>query len=268
MNYHSDDYIMRGIGDHWVEALKTLPHNQLVGIFNQGSGNYGLDYKGSDIDTKVLVLPTLRDIALNTKPISTTHVRANEEHIDLKDVRLYLQLFRKGNINFVEILFTPYYIAAGRYEDLVSQLRGNAEAIARLNPYRSVKAMKGMALEKYHALKHEYPSKAQIIQEVGYDPKQLSHLVRVKEFMERFIAGEPYADCLVSKEPEYLLQLKTQSMPLSHAEELAAVNLYEVEQMGDQFCAQVPDEEDIVMVEFLEQIQYDLIRRAIQKELG
>ena len=267
MNYHSDEYIMKGIQEHWAEANATLPNNQLVGIFNQGSGNYGLDYKGSDIDTKVLVLPTLRDIALNTKPISTTHVRANEEHIDLKDARLYIQLFRKGNINFVEILFTPYYIAAAGYEDLVSQLRANAEAIAHMNPYRSVKAMKGTALEKYHALKHEYPSKVDIIQKVGYDPKQLSHLVRVKEFMERFMAGEPYADCLISKEPEYLLRLKTQGIPLSQAEELAAVSLYEVDQMADRFCAQVPDEEDAVMAEFLEEMQYNLIKRAVQKEL-
>ena len=51
MNYHSDAWIMRNVGEHLDESFKYFPEG-VVGIFLQGSQNYGLDYKDSDIDTK------------------------------------------------------------------------------------------------------------------------------------------------------------------------------------------------------------------------
>ena len=84
--------------------------------------DYGLDiytdeYK-SDIDTKVIVIPSLEDVVMNKKPISTTHVLPNNEHLDIKDIRLYFDNFKKQNINFIEILFSPYYIVNPKYRDL------------------------------------------------------------------------------------------------------------------------------------------------------
>ena len=96
--------------EHYDEALEHFNKEQIVGIFLQGSQNYGLDLPTSDVDTKLIVVPNFKDIALNNKPVSITHIRANEEHIGFKDVRLYMETFRKQNLNFLEILFTPYYI--------------------------------------------------------------------------------------------------------------------------------------------------------------
>lgn len=86
---------MDGIREHYNESLQYFSEYQIVGIFYQGSGNYGLDYEKSDIDTKLIVIPSFEDIAFNHKPVSTTHVRENDEHIDFKDIRLYMQTFRK-----------------------------------------------------------------------------------------------------------------------------------------------------------------------------
>mgnify|MGYP003297326578 CR=1 FL=1 len=83
-----EEKIMKRLQEHYDEALEHFPENRIVGIFLQGSQNYGLDYEGSDIDTKLIVVPSLEDIVLNKKPVSTTHVRANDEHIDFKDVDL------------------------------------------------------------------------------------------------------------------------------------------------------------------------------------
>ena len=98
--------------DDIIPVLKNdynYPADNILGIFLQGSQNYGLDYEGSDVDTKLIVVPTLKDIAMNNKPISTTYVRPSDSaHTDLKDVRLYMETFKKANINFVEILFTDY----------------------------------------------------------------------------------------------------------------------------------------------------------------
>ena len=105
MNYHSDKYIMDGVREHYNEALEYFPEDRIVGIFYQGSGNYGLDYEGSDVDTKLIVTPTLDDIIFTHKPVSTTHIRNNDEHTDWKDIRVMLQKFRKCDLNFTEILF-------------------------------------------------------------------------------------------------------------------------------------------------------------------
>ena len=176
-NFHSDEWIMEQLNRHYQEALTLFPEDRIVGVFLQGSQNYGLDYKGSDIDTKCIVLPTLEDLIFNRKPVSTTHILPNEEHLDLKDVRLYFQTFRKQNLNFMEILFTKYKIVNPTYEPMWNRLIENNEQIARYNPVGAVKTMKGIAMEKYHAMEHEYPSKIDLIDKWGYDGKQLSHLL-------------------------------------------------------------------------------------------
>ena len=48
MNYHSDNWINEKVHDHYMEAREYFPDNSIVGIFLQGSQNYGLDYEGSD----------------------------------------------------------------------------------------------------------------------------------------------------------------------------------------------------------------------------
>lgn len=100
--------VMSRVHDHLDESLQRFDESRIVGIFLQGSQNYGLETPKSDVDTKLIVTPTFDEVVLNKKPISTTHVRANNEHTDLKDIRLMLATFRKQNLNFIEILFTPY----------------------------------------------------------------------------------------------------------------------------------------------------------------
>ena len=40
-NFHSDDWIMNKIKEHYTEALEMFPESRIVGIFCQGSQNYG-----------------------------------------------------------------------------------------------------------------------------------------------------------------------------------------------------------------------------------
>ena len=63
-------------------------------------------------------------------------------------------------------------------------------------------------MEKYHAMEHEYPSKVDVLAKFGYDPKQLHHLLRVEEYLGRYIDGEPYEDCLHPHRLEYLIDVK------------------------------------------------------------
>ena len=48
--------------EHFEEAKLFFPKEKIVGCFLQGSQNYGLDYEGSDVDTKLIVIPDFKDI--------------------------------------------------------------------------------------------------------------------------------------------------------------------------------------------------------------
>ena len=262
--------INKRLKDHYLESLEYFKENQIVGIFLQGSQNYQLDLPNSDVDTKLIVVPSFKDIVLNRKPVSTTHIRANEEHIDFKDIRLYMEVFRKQNLNFLEILFTPYSIINAPYEYQWNKLIIEREKIARMNPWRAVKSMKGIALEKYHAMEHAYPSKAEVLAKYSYDPKQLHHLVRVDNYLTRYIAGESYEDCLIPTEEmkKFLLDIKQGNWKLAAARELATMSLAHVEKIADEFCAQTEDKEDVEMRELLEDVSYNIMKIAVEKELN
>ncbi len=269
-NSRDRDILMR-LSDHYDESLENFTKNQIVGLFLQGSQNYELDLPGSDVDTKLIVVPSFKDIALARKPVSTTHLRANEEHIDFKDIRLYMETFRKQNLNFLEILFTPFTMINSMYFDQWNRLIEERESIARMNPWRAVKSMKGIALEKYHAMEHAYPSKVDVLAKHGYDPKQLHHLVRVDNYLTRYIAGEKYADCLIptpSRRPRIMDYKMLDRISLEEARCDALAIKMLVEKMADEFCATHPEEEDPAMRALLEDVSYNIMKIAVEKELG
>ena len=269
MNFHSDEWIMEHVREHYNEALEYFPEDRIVGIYYQGSANYGLDYEGSDVDTKLIVTPTLDDIIFNRKPVSTTHVRANDEHIDFKDVRLMFQTFRKCNLNFTEILFTQYKIINPLYQEQWDRVVTDNELIARYNEVSAVRTMKGIAMEKFHAMEHRYPSKAEIIDTYGFDGKQVHHLFRVEEYLRRYINGEAYAECLISQQADYLKNVKIHGyLSLEEARVLSKESLDRVCAMADKFREEFPDEANKDVDNLLDDVQREIMLIAIKKEIG
>ena len=261
--------VMDRVKEHYNEALTYFPENRIVGIFLQGSQNYGLATPQSDVDTKLIVTPTFKDIAMNRKPVSTTHIRTNEEHIDFKDIRLYIQTFRKQNLNFLEILYTDFAIVNPIYEKQWNRLVESREAITHFNPYRSVQSMKGIALEKYHAMEHEYPSKIEVLKKYGYDPKQLHHLIRVEDYLGRYINGESYESCLdPGPMKQELIEIKMGKYSLADARSIADKAKAHVEEMAEYAYSIYPNEEDPEVNELLDDVQYEIMRIAVKGELG
>lgn len=270
-NFHSDEWIMARLAEHYEEAKTLIDESYIVGLFCQGSQNYGLDYEGSDIDTKLIIVPTFEDIAFNKKPISTTYVRQNNEHIDLKDVRLYIETFRKQNLNFLEILFTPYKIVNPQYAKFWQKLIDAREAIAHYDIHRSIKSMKGIALEKYHAMEHKYPSKIEIIEKYSYDSKQLHHLMRVENYLMRYIAGESYEACLIPDEEtaEKLRKIKEDNeyLSLEQAKTLADLCINSINTQCEAYLETVPKGHNEKVEVLLKEVQYDIMKLAVTMEL-
>lgn len=214
------------------EYLEALGY-EVFGVYLQGSQNYHLNYEDSDIDTKAIILPSFQDVVLNHKPISTTIILETNEHIDVKDIRLMFVNFKKQNINFLEILFTEYTYLNAKYAPWHKVLAANAESIAHYNNHLAVKCIVGMAKEKYKAMEHPYPTLLSKIKKYGYDPKQLHHILRCEEFLKRYINNEPYSDCLIPRNPEYLIKVKRcpPLYTLKEARGLAAEAIHEMEKI-------------------------------------
>jgi predicted nucleotidyltransferase len=177
------------IENHYRDVLKKVPEDRVLGVFLEGSQNYGMSTENSDIDTKAYLLPGLGDIVFCKDPISTTWIRENEEHISAKDIRLVMNCFRKQNFNFVETLFTPYRILNPKYEKYLEPLFENREKIARYNPYAATMAMWGLANNNMKRL-------CSCANGREYYYKALYQLKRIEYVMESYIKGLPYALCM------------------------------------------------------------------------
>ena len=262
---------LKRVKDHYEESLEYFKPAQIVGCYLQGAQNYNFDLPTSDVDTKLIVVPSFKDIALAKKPVSTTHIRANDEHTDWKDIRLYMETFRKQNLNFLEILFTPYFVITDLYFVEWMRLVEAREGIARMNPYRAVKSMQGIAKEKYHAMEHRYPAKAEIIDKYGYDGKQVHHLLRVEDYLERYIAGEPYKDCLKptpSRVPRMMDYKMLDRISLEEARIEAKESLDRIDAMAAKFFEGKKDEEDVKVRALLDDVCYEIMKIAVEEELG
>lgn len=263
-------YINNRLAEHYAECEKL--GYEILGVFVQGSQNYKLDcdtteYQ-SDIDTKAIVIPSFKDIVYGKSGVSTTHILPNNEHIDIKDIRIMFDTFKKQNINFIEILFTEYFIANYKYADLVAELRSHADEIASAHYNQSLRCLCGMSMEKLKALCHPYPSIIDKIEKYGYDPKQLHHILRLNQFIKDFTNGKSYRDCLVtSKEMrEYLIDIKVNAMPLEKATQLAVEKDTETRYIKDKYL-QTVEVVDTQKYDILNTIKYNAMERYFKENI-
>ena len=189
----------------------------VVGIFLYGSQNYNLDYEGSDIDLKAIVIPSINDIVFNNKPISTT-IDIPDGLCDIKDIRLMVQSWRKQNVNFMELLFTEYSYVNPLFYEFFRPLLAAREIIVRYNEKRAVDCLRGFVYEKYYRLFKDTPSQHDEVTKYGYAAKQLVHMERLASLLEHYMKREPYMECLMvsPEERQKWIDLKTYSPnPLS-----------------------------------------------------
>lgn len=250
------------------EYVTSLGYN-VLGVFLQGSQNYNLDYDGSDIDTKAILVPSFEDFVLNRKPVSTTLVKEDNSHIDIKDIRLMHECFRKQNINFIEILFSKYKYLNSEYEALYQPMFDNNERIAHYNNYAAVNCIAGMVFEKRKALCHPYEGLRAKIEKYGYDNKQLHHIVRCEEFLKRYIAGVPYAECLIPTDTQHLIDIKASYIySLEEACEIADNIEFIVKDVKQRYM----DTHEVVIDKEVDRIMndvlIDVLKHSFKKEMG
>lgn len=263
-------FTIKEINRRIVEDFEYLTYDlnmNVVGVFLQGSQNYHLDYKGSDIDTKAIIIPKFEDIVLNKKPISKTLIKEDDSHLDVKDIRLMFDCFKKQNINFLEILFTEYNFIHVAYYDAFKPMLDNAEKIAHYNNYAAVNCLAGMVYEKYKALEHPYPTIKDKIEKYGYDSKQLHHILRCEEFMTRYVEGIPYKECLIPEDPIHLINVKKGCYNLEEVRFLAKESQEYVKSFKKDYMENNPCIIDNEVVEIMNKVLIDIFKISFKGDL-
>ena len=188
-----------------------------------GSQNYGLEifteeYQ-SDFDYKCIVLPTLWDLVKNSKPTSIVY-DFEGGHIDVKDIRVFMDTVIKMNPSYMEMFFTPYsiYLDEGKW---IWQMKEIVPYLLTERGMLFAKACYGMFLEKEKAMCHPYPTTVHKIEKWGYDGKQVHHMYRLLLMLRDFEKTGTMVLHPPEQEVQFLLDLKLNRYPLKEVEEMA-----------------------------------------------
>ena len=126
-------------------------------------------------------------------------------------------------------------------------------------------------MEKYHAMEHKYPSKIEIIEKYSYDSKQLHHLMRVENYLMRYIAGESYEACLIPDEEtaEKLRKIKEDNgyLSLEQAKTLADLCIDSINTQCEAYLKTVPEGHNEEVEALLKEVQYEIMKLAVTMEL-
>ena len=264
-----EEHIKNRLKAHY-KYIESLGY-EIIGVFLQGSQNYNLDiYEkdyASDIDTKCIVLPTLDNLIKGNQMTSTKYDFEGEQ-IDVKDIRVMMEMWKKQNQSYLEILFTDYKIINPKYKSYFKEVLDMKNDIAQLNPPQLARCIKGMSGEKVVALEHEYPATVEKIKKYGYDPKQLASIIRLTHLIENIFEKDmKFKDAIWYDDEglrEYMLDIKRGKASLEEARELATMydtktNMIKeqvVEEQGkDNFNSEICDR--------LETAVYQLVRFGI-----
>ena len=225
-----EEKIMQRAQEHY-DYLQSLGY-EVVCVCLQGSQNYGLDEYSdeymSDIDTKAIVLPPLDDFIAAAPPVSTVVIMDNNEHAEVKDIRIMFDMFKKANISYIELLFTEFKIINPEWAEFIEPLFANRELISKYNRNQFLRCIAGMAMEKRKALCHPYPNLIEKIDKYGYDGKQLHHCVRLYNFIERFVNGESLDTCYKVKAPMHNILMNYKKQKDAYGNELSQEKAIEI----------------------------------------
>ena len=221
--------MMRNITDELKKQYKDLSEKyDVLGVFLYGSQNYGCDMQDSDIDTKAIIVPSLDDLIFR-KPISKT-VKMDVGECDVKDIREMFHMWKKQNVNFLEILFTDYFYVTPRYESHFKNISALKGRIIRYDEKHAVDCILGLFNRE---LKRLFREDDPDVIRYGYRRKSYCNVLRLCDAMERYTMGESDYKRIIST-PEHK-QYKTRVLPIEMVKRNVEVITRNIEQMHDEF---------------------------------
>ena len=269
--------VRKRLKEHLDEALQNPKIHDWFMIAVNGSYNYNMDTPQSDIDSKLLVIPSLEQL-VSGKSLNYLHCMSdNDEHVEVKDIRHYFATMFKQNINFVETLYAQVWIVNPVYMRLFHYLFEMRDVISGCNPIATIHCIQGTAHQKYKQMLQSSPARAAEIENYGFDRKSLHHLVRCVFFGEYYMEETSYQECLQNNDVpnirRMIMNLKTTTVlnkewAINIAEDILdgfdeKVDSYldTIKPFQKDFSALAADVKD-----FLDTLAFEIIKQSIAKE--
>ena len=168
--------IIKRLRRHYDAAVEHYGENAVLGVFLYGSQNYNTNTKDSDVDTKCILVPNLYHLAC--KPYEIKHLNVEGEVCECMTIQHMVANWKKQNINFVEIMFTPYCIINDLYVNEWFEFIGPMrEKIARYDIKKAIISMGYQALHTY--------------QQDPTDFKKQMNTIRIYRSLRKLVDNEP-----------------------------------------------------------------------------
>lgn len=229
-----------------------------------GSQNYGIDTPSSDFDWKAIIVPSLDELISQSKPTSKV-LEYQGGQIEVKDIRNYIESAVKVNVNFIELLNTEYYYSTDMRNALA--LRSYFKPLLDEQGEIYLRACHWMMMQKFHALRHPYPSKLKVLDKYWYDPKQLCHIVRLKLLMERYIEWN-YSFVHTWVENKILRDLKTFQHSQEYVDTVVNNQLLEAQSIIDNYKQKPTFNAKYSLIEFSRDVIYQYIYAFISNDFN
>lgn len=140
--------VQERLAAHYAKACEHYGEENILGVFLYGSWNYGTNLPDSDVDTKCILIPDLYHLAI--KPYEVKHLHVDDEVCECMTIQHMVDNWKKQNINFLEIMYTGYYIVNTKFIpewfDFIAEWR---EALAHYDVKKAILSMGNQALHTY-----------------------------------------------------------------------------------------------------------------------
>lgn len=269
--------VRKRLKEHLDKALQNPKIHDWFMIAVNGSYNYNMDTPQSDIDSKLLVIPSLEQL-VSGKSLNYLHCMSdNGEHVEVKDIRHYFATMLKQNINFVETIYAQVWIVNPVYMRLFHYLFEMRDVISGCNPIATIHCIQGTAHQKYKQMLQSSPARAAEIENYGFDRKSLHHLVRCVFFGEYYMEGTSYQECLQNNDVpnirRIIMNLKTTTvLNREYAINIAEDMLDGFDEKVDSYLDTIkPFQKDFSALaadvkDFLDTLAFEIIKQSIAKE--
>lgn len=155
-----------------------------------GSHNYNLNNEKSDKDYKLFVFPTFDDIYNKTE--YNLNQTSTKEDYTVHDIRKLPELLWKGNLNFIEMLYSTEYQLPPHNENnwgpairIFDFMKEHKNDLATMNLPELYNSALGMGKKKQKEMFKNSPARKISFENFGYDPKNACHAIRCLDFLVR-----------------------------------------------------------------------------------
>lgn len=252
--------IYKRLKQHY-NLVKNQGYNILF-IALQGSQNYNLATEESDVDSMIVIIPSLDDIVSGKPPINKVIQSPLQEQIEIMDIRYFRDQLIKQNTQFLQILFTDYKIVNSGYRDYVNYLYNMNEELTHINRialFRNIIGIGQACNRRFY--KKEQDMKARC--------KQLYHLIRLDYLFKCLTEDKSYNESLfITEDSTRAFILKCKQADISYKEACELNDLYLQKLMNRAFDVNIANSEyNETIVTKLNNIVKQILAYTLKQEM-